>query len=139
MSKSNINSKSRINLIDSEEVIRTKIGSALTDSTNSVSYDAINRPGIANLIEIAYLLQNQQDETTLEDFADQYKGLTLSIFKQHISDVVATSLQPIRERYEELDRLGTRYIDDIAAKGAAKAIISAEETMVDVRRKIGLA
>merc|ERR1711939_99457 len=54
MSKSDPNPKSRILLTDSNEVIRSKIKSAMTDSFDGISYEPERRPGVSNLLDIYY-------------------------------------------------------------------------------------
>ena len=58
MSKSSENVKGNIFLLDSEDVIRKKIMSAVTDSDNQVYYDPENKPGISNLLTIYSSLKN---------------------------------------------------------------------------------
>lgn len=57
-SKSDPNDKSRITLRDSPDQIRKKIKKALTDFTSEVTYDPVDRPGIANLVGIHALIKN---------------------------------------------------------------------------------
>ena len=52
MSKSDPNAKTRIDLLDPENIIKKRIKSAVTDSLGTVKYDPENRPGISNLITI---------------------------------------------------------------------------------------
>jgi tryptophanyl-tRNA synthetase len=55
MSKSHPNEKSRILLNDDEDVIRSKVKVAVTDSIETgITYDPENRPGISNLINLLY-------------------------------------------------------------------------------------
>lgn len=57
-SKSDPNDKSRITLRDSPNAIRKKIKRAITDFTSEVTYDPVNRPGVANLVGIHSLVKN---------------------------------------------------------------------------------
>ena len=58
MSKSNENEKGVIFLLDSEEVIRKKIKSSVTDSENEIYYNPETKPGIANLLTIYACMKN---------------------------------------------------------------------------------
>ncbi|CAB0008911.1 unnamed protein product, partial [Nesidiocoris tenuis] len=59
MSKSHPDQKSRIEITDSPDEIRSKIKKALTDFTSEVEYDPENRPGVSNLIDIHSLATNK--------------------------------------------------------------------------------
>jgi tryptophanyl-tRNA synthetase len=58
MSKSDSNEKSRINMLDPENIIKKRIKSAITDSLGNVAYDPENRPGISNLMTIYHVISD---------------------------------------------------------------------------------
>lgn len=70
-SKSDPNDKSRITLRDPPDKIRKNIKRAITDFTSEVTYDPINRPGVANLVGIHALVKNVSTQT----ICDQAKGI----------------------------------------------------------------
>lgn len=70
-SKSDPNDKSRITLRDPPDAIRKKIKKAVTDFTSEVTYDPINRPGVANLVGIHALARN----VSPQQICDQVKGI----------------------------------------------------------------
>ena len=70
-SKSDPNDKSRITLRDPPELIRMKIKRAITDFTSEVTYDPVNRPGVANLVGIHALVKN----CSTQEICNQVKGI----------------------------------------------------------------
>ncbi|RQM06458.1 hypothetical protein DH86_00002299, partial [Scytalidium sp. 3C] len=60
MSKSHADVRSRILITDTPEDIHRKIMAALTDSTNSVSYEPETRPGVANLLHLLSYFDGDQ-------------------------------------------------------------------------------
>lgn len=59
MSKSDKVDRSRINLTDSEDTIRMKIGKAKTDSINELYLDDQQRPEVSNLLRLYAALANK--------------------------------------------------------------------------------
>ena len=63
----------------------------------------------------------------------------LGVLKKRASESIIAGLGDIRERYHELlAEDGGGYIDHVAAEGARKAQLRADETMAIVREAIGL-
>lgn len=140
MSKSAANEKSRISIIDSEEVIRKKIASAVTDSDAGVTYDCKTRPGVSNLLDIYACFSGQSAD--MEAVALDFKDFTHQALKQSVANAVIRGLSSVRERYLALDLespAGKQKLDDISAQGTQKAQAIAHNTMVEVRKLIGLA
>ncbi|KAG0083621.1 Tryptophan--tRNA ligase, mitochondrial, partial [Podila epicladia] len=52
MSKSDPSDQTRINLVDTPKVIRSKIRKATTDEIRGISYDRAERPAVANLVDM---------------------------------------------------------------------------------------
>ncbi|KAH9239216.1 hypothetical protein K456DRAFT_1828183 [Colletotrichum gloeosporioides 23] len=137
MSKSAKDSRSRIVITDRPEEIHKKVMSALTDSSNVVSYDPNERPGVSNLLEILSVFDGKG--RTPSHLAQEYSQASLKDLKQAVSEAVICGLSGFRERY--LDLISTdegRYLDSVEARGAERARQSAEETMVVVREATGL-
>lgn len=140
MSKSAISERSRIMLIDSPEIIRRKISSAVTDSIDGITYNADARPGIANLLEIYAAFAGQSDN--IVSMARDMGALSHKAFKEQVAQAVVTSLEPIRERYLALDstsKRGKQNLEDIGIQGTRRAQAIAQRTMKEVRSLIGLA
>lgn len=140
MSKSDANWNSRIVLTDSVEAIHKKVKAALTDSieTTGLTYDPINRPGLANLINIWFHLQTPEGES-IEEAMEWIGKYSKRALKAHVADSIESVLAPIRARYEELmQESSQQYLEDVAQEGAFKASKSAEATMKEVREAMGL-
>lgn len=138
MSKSHPNPKSRILLTDSREEIRKKLRVALTDSIEGVSYDPAARPGVSNLIEIAYNLQRHESAAiTLEEYAGDFRGMSLKALKDRVADVVDEHVEPIRDRFSSIIKGDGKELNDAAEIGAQKANASATATLKLVRQAVG--
>lgn len=66
MSKSDPDEKSRITMIDSPEQLLEKCKKAMTDFTSAVTYDPIERPGVANLLTIHSLMAGEPVEAIVD-------------------------------------------------------------------------
>jgi tryptophanyl-tRNA synthetase len=62
MSKSEPDTKSRLNLTDKPDVLLNKIKKAVTDFISEVSYDPTNRPGVSNLLNIHSMITGLSPE-----------------------------------------------------------------------------
>ena len=110
---------------------------AVTDSVNAVTYDPVNRPAVANLLEI--LSQCIPGNPAPASLASELTGMDLGNFKRQVAQAVTRELEGIRDRYEEaLQKSGGKYLDDLQASGAEKARQNAAETMREVRDAVGL-
>lgn len=137
MSKSAVDPKSRILITDTPEDIQKKIMGAFTDSSNHVSYDPTNRPGVSNLLELLSIFDAQERSPTTLGY--DLAQTTLKDLKQTVSGAIIQGLAGIRERYVDLMSADDgRYLDLVEAQGAEKARRSAEETMTIVREATGL-
>lgn len=137
MSKSHPQVKSRILLTDTRAEITKKLRVALTDSIDGVSYDPAERPGVSNLVEIAFHL-DPAGADSVQDLAKDFAGISLKALKERVADVVDVHLAPIRERFNGIMSGEQRELDDAAALGAQKAATSAAATMTLVRNAVGL-
>ncbi|KAF2430463.1 tryptophanyl-tRNA synthetase [Tothia fuscella] len=138
MSKSALNPKSRILIIDSSETIKKKVNAALTDSIDSITFDPDGRPGLANLLQILYHLENSSTGS-VEDLASDMVDISKRALKERVAHAIEQHLLPIRERYQEvLVADGGQFLDDVAREGADKAGKSADATMTIVRDAVGL-
>lgn len=70
MSKSDVDSKSRIELTDSPEVILEKCKKALTDFTSEITFEPQLRPGVANLLTIHSLFSGKLCEDLCQEFVN---------------------------------------------------------------------
>ena len=132
MSKSAENPLSRISLLDDEAQIKKAIMKATTDSDGVIKFDVENKPGVSNLLTIYSVLSGK----SIEALEDEYEGKGYGDFKKDLVEVTASSLAPIREKYNEI-----RNSDELIAilrDGAERANAIAEKTMRRVRDTFGL-
>lgn len=139
MSKSHKSHWSRILITDTPEQINKKIMSAVTDADNFVSYDPAARPGVANLLRLLSCFDDggRTPEQLSSELSSANAGL--GMLKKRVSESIISAMGGIRERYLRLlAEDGGGFIDHVAAEGARKARIRADETMGIVRGAIGL-
>jgi tryptophanyl-tRNA synthetase len=119
-------------VLDEPAVIAKKIRSAVTDSGSEVTRGP-EKAGVTNLIEILAAVRG----TAPEQVEQEFNGSGYGAFKQAVADAVVDYLAPVRERYQEL-RADERELERILAQGADKARAIAADTLVDVRRAMGV-
>lgn len=132
MSKSDPNQTGTVYIVDTDDVIRKKIMSAVTDSEGSIRRDAENKPGVTNLISIYSAVTG----TTPEAIENEFAGKGYGDFKKAVADAVVAMLSPIRSRYEALIS-EKDYLDSVLKSGAERAQRTANRTISKVYRKVG--
>ncbi|MGM9970884.1 MAG: tryptophan--tRNA ligase [Anaeroplasmataceae bacterium] len=132
MSKSDPNPKAYISLLDDIAVAKKKIMSAVTDSLGTIAYDKENRPGISNLLTIYSCLSNE----SIEEIVKKYEGEGYAVFKADLAELVANTLIPIQNRYNEL--INSHELDEILDNGRDYALKIASKKLSKVYNKIGL-
>jgi tryptophanyl-tRNA synthetase len=132
MSKSDPNERSRVLILDSPDVIRKKIKSAVTDSEPTVRYDWEAKPGISNLLEIMAACTGRG----IEDLAAEYADAGYGAFKEAVAEAVIVELAPIRANYQNLN---DAEVARVMNKGALDARTKAEGYQQQVRAAVGLA
>ena len=132
MSKSDNNEKSRINLLDPENIIKKRIKSAVTDSLGTVKYNPEERPGISNLMTIYHVISN----ISFEDIENKYEGMGYKEFKEDLGEIVYQELKPIQDRFYQL--VNSKELDDILDKGRERANQVAYKKVVKFNDRIGL-
>lgn len=140
MSKSAPNPSSRITLTDSPKDILAKLKSAVTDSQREITYDPVERPGVANLLTIWSACDTPGSDgrtRTPSELAAEAREWGLGKLKATVGDVVVERLKGLREEYERL-KGDEGYLREVAEKGRAKAAERAAKTMEEVRKVVGL-
>src|SRR5699024_3595224 len=97
-----------------------------------IRFDAENKPGISNLLNIYSVLSG----TPVEKLEEMYEGKGYGDFKKDLVEIVVDSLAPIKSRYEEI-----RHSQELLAvlrEGAGKADAIAQESMKRVKDHFGL-
>ncbi|KAF9264084.1 Nucleotidylyl transferase [Marasmius fiardii PR-910] len=134
MSKSAPDPSSRILLTDSSSEIASKIRVAVTDSIAGITYDPVNRPGTANLLNILAAAKGEDVHETAKGYESENHG----VLKRDVTGALEEMLRGPREEFERL-KSERGYLEEVARAGREKAMGKAEETMKEVRRRIGLA
>jgi tryptophanyl-tRNA synthetase len=119
-------------VLDEPKAVARKIKSAVTDSGTEVRR-APDKPGITNLIEILSAVRG----TSPDKVESEFDGSGYGAFKQAVADAVVDYLAPVRERFNEV-RADEPGLERILAAGAEKARAIASDTMLDVRRAMGV-
>ena len=132
MSKSDSNEKSRIDMLDPENIIKKRIKSAMTDSIGTIKYDPIERPGISNLLTIYSVITN----ISFKDIEKKYEGAGYKEFKEDLGEIVYQELKPIQDRYKEL--INSKELDDILDKGRDRANQVASKKVYKLMDRVGL-
>ena len=132
MSKSEGDTKGTILLLDSEEIIRKKIMSAVTDSDNKILYDPENKPGISNLLTIYSALK----DITMEQTVKHFENMNYGSLKKEVADVVVDTLTNIQQKYNEI--INSTIVDEILDKGKEKVIKIAKAKYEEALKKVGL-
>ena len=135
MSKSDPSDASRINLIDSDDVIASKIKKAKSDAEvlPEAFTDLERRAEAKNLVTIYAVLAGSTPDAVTAEFA----GKGFGAFKPALADLAISVLGPIRDRL-------TALLDDKAAvsaalaEGAAKATAIAAPTLREAQDAVGL-
>jgi tryptophanyl-tRNA synthetase len=122
-----------IALTDSPEIIRQKIKTAVTDSGKEIKFDEKNKPAISNLLTIYHLFSGK----SISDLEKKYQGKGYAEFKKDLAEVIIRGLKPFQEKRKKLEK-NPRLITKILADGEKKAKKIAQETMKEVKRKVGL-
>lgn len=124
-----------IYLADSDEVIRKKVMKATTDSGPTEPNQPMAEP-IANIFRIMEIISPAD---TYRFFLDKYNACEIrygDMKKQLAEDIIAV-VSPIRARIEEI-KADDAYLRRVVAEGAARAAESANATVGEVRRLMGI-
>jgi tryptophanyl-tRNA synthetase len=121
-------------LLDSPDIIRSRIMKATTDSGRDVVFDD-RRPGLYNLLTIYQLFApGNPDQQEIEE---HFAGKGYGALKKELAEVVVEGLQPIQDKFAQLSA-DPAYIEDILKKGAAKVRPIATKTLADAYAAMGL-
>lgn len=131
MSKSLSSSLGSIFIVDAPEAIARKIARAVTDTDGEVRPDWERKPGLTNLLEIFASFEG----STVEDVAARYRRY--GDVKRDLSELVVSSLAPIRERYADL-LAAPEYLAELAGRGAEAAAAVAGPVYQRAARAMGL-
>ena len=133
MSKSSASAAGVIDILDSSDVNRKKIKSAVTDMGKEVRFDEKEKAGISNLLTIHSALSGK----TIQELENEFQGKGYGDFKGAVAEVVVSYFEPVRKQTEEL-LAEPKTLQEIMAEGAEKARSVASKTLSDVYNALGL-
>jgi tryptophanyl-tRNA synthetase len=133
MSKSDWSPNSRIELTDSDDLISRKLRRAVTDTTNLVSYNPDERPGVSNLVSIYGALTSQ----TPDDVCQLMEGKDTAHFKSELVDCVSAVVSPIRRKILELQQ-DQEFVIQILDEGWLKVADLANNSLTNVKFLVGI-
>jgi tryptophanyl-tRNA synthetase len=131
MGKSHQANAGIVYLLDEPEAIARKVRRAVTDSAPGVSYDPVERPGVANLLEILAACTGEEPA----ELAAAYDGS--GVLKEAVAAAVVELLRPLRARHAELSA-DPGYVDGVLREGAVRARALARPTVDAAYAAIGL-
>lgn len=132
MSKSDDNQNSYILVLDPPDVIRRKIGRAVTDSVGVVNYTD-EQPGVKNLINIICAIKNVKPD----DVVASFEGKGYKEFKEYVAEVIIEELEPVQKKANELLTDKSK-LEEIYSEGAMKANYAAMKVLRKMQKKVGL-
>ena len=132
MSKSDPNEGSRINLLDTPEIISKKIKRAKSDSYVGLEFNNPERPESRNLLMIYSILSGKEISQCENDFSETGWGT----FKKLITEQVIESLSPIQEKYKVLIN-DPHQLNNILLEGKERADDLAQKTLKRVKSTLG--
>jgi len=131
MSKSDENENDIVFLSDPTATILKKFKRAVTDSDNRICVSP-EKPGISNLLAIYSCITGKTIKESEADFDDKGYGY----FKSTVGEVVVEMIKPYQDEQARL-MADISYLDEVAAKGAAKAAELAAPTLASVKKAVG--
>lgn len=123
-----------ITLTDDLETIRRRLAGAPTDSGKGETVPTAG--GVANLLTFVELFLGKDRRTEYETMYTS-SGIRYGELKEELAQAVFAELEPLQQRRTELVANST-YVDQVIAEGAAKAKVVAQQTLADVKQKMGL-
>lgn len=145
-----------IALSDSPDIIREKIKKAVTDSGKDIKYDPKNKPAISNLLTIYNLFSGksvnpvrdkipkasaqpprEKISNGVKEIEKEWRNKGYAEFKKDLAEVVIEGLKSFREKRTHLEK-DKDYTDKVLEESHQKAQKMANETLNEVKTKIGL-
>jgi tryptophanyl-tRNA synthetase len=132
MSKSDPSDFSRINLLDTPEIIQQKIKRCKTDPVRGLAFDDPERPECNNLLTLYMLLSGK----TKQEVAIECQDMGWGQFKPLLTQTMIAALKPIQEKYQAImDDKG--YLESVLRDGRQQAEAIANDTLSQVKAAMG--
>jgi tryptophanyl-tRNA synthetase len=125
---------SYINLTDTKQMIHQKLAKVPTDSGQGNKIPTSG--GIASLLKLVELFEGKKRR---KEYEREYlnKGIKYYALKVDLTDAIYEELKPIQERRKKLEKK-PGYVEEVIEDGAKKARKIAQETLKEVKKKMGL-
>ena len=121
-----------ISMLDGPDVVRRKLRRAVTDSESEIRFDAENKPGVSNLLDILSAVTGQ----SIPELEKQFEGKMYGHLKGEVADAVSGMLTELQERYHRF-RNDEAFLQQVMKDGAEKASAHASRTLKAVYEAIG--
>ena len=122
-----------IMLCATEDETAKLIKKAKTDQERHISYDPVNRPEVANLLQIISLCTGEEPQAIAERIGDGGGGM----LKNTLTEALNEELRPLRTKRAELEN-NMDYIRQVLNDGVEKARAVAEKTLKEVRTAMNM-
>ncbi len=134
MSKSGVNPKGVVNLLDDPKVSAKRIRSAVTDSGGDIRFDRQSKPGVSNLLTIQSAFSGRPVADIVADY--QSAGAGYGALKADTAEALEAFVTPLRGRFDEYmsDRAE---LERILAGGAERARAVAGPVLSQVYAAVG--
>lgn len=134
MSKSDPNPNAWVSLLDDPKKIAKKIKRAVTDSDDParIFFDAEQKPGVANLLQILSALTGQSIDTLVHAFDGKMYGH----LKTDVADALVAEIEPMQTRFREI-REDRAYLERLLTTGKDAARTRASKTLKTVYDCVG--
>jgi tryptophanyl-tRNA synthetase len=132
MSKSDPSDLSRINVLDSPDLIKKKIKSCKTDPIRGLEFNNPDRPECTNLLTLYMLLAGKTEAEVSAECQEMGWGQ----FKPLLTDAAIAALEPIQAKYQEV-LADPGYLQAVLADGQQKAADVANQTLNQVKQAMG--
>jgi tryptophanyl-tRNA synthetase len=119
-------------LLDDPKASAKKIRSAVTDTGREVTFDAVAKPGVSNLLTILSALGGT-DIPTLEE---RFVGAGYGDLKKEVASAYLAFAEPFNARVNEL-LADSDALDDLLAEGARRARALAAPMLAQVYDRVG--
>ena len=119
-------------MLDEDAVLTKKIKSATADSGREIRYDAVEKPGISNLLTIFSVLTGR----SIPSLELAYQNSGNGDFKKDLAEIVVGEFGPMRDRVKEL-LADPAELDRILARNADRAAEIADATLARAYANIG--
>jgi tryptophanyl-tRNA synthetase len=134
MSKSHEGDGSRINLLDSPDVILKKIKRCKTDNiSRDMTFHDTDRPESSNLLNIYQTMTGQSPENIEREVA----GMQWGQFKPLLAEAIIEHLAPMQREYSLLMQ-DEVYIEQVLRDGQDKASVTANHTLKAAKQALGM-